>query len=105
MMRMSDIVTITADNPNGGECIMTKRAKRIKKFIKAALKSGRIGWGNKRIQMFTTRNIAGDAMETIYDDGEIQIDYAPGYNYIEIFGLTNEEYEYIRNEVGDILSD
>ena len=84
---------------------MTKRAKRIRKFIKAALKNKKIGWGKKRIEMFTTRNITGDTMETIYDDGEIQIDYAPGYNYIEIFGLTEEEYKYVRNEIADALSD
>jgi len=83
---------------------MTKRAKRIKKFIKTALKNNRIGYGDGVIQMFTTPNTVGDVMETIYDDGEILIDFAPGYNYIEIFGLTDEEYEYVKGEVGDILS-
>ena len=83
---------------------MTKRAKRIKKFIKTALKNERIGYGGKTIQMFATRNTAGDIMETIYDDGEVQIDFAHGYNYIEIFGLTKEEYEYVKSEVGDAFS-
>lgn len=37
-------------------------------------------------------------METIYNKDGIQVDYAPRYGYIEIFGLTDEEYEELEKE-------
>lgn len=45
------------------------------------------------IQAFSTKNIAGDRMVTIYYDGEVEVDYCPYYEYIEIFGLTKEQFE------------
>ena len=42
---------------------------------------------------FNTRNIAGDYMENVYDKDNIQVDYCPYYEYIEIFGLTDKEFE------------
>lgn len=45
------------------------------------------------IQAFSTKNIVGDSMVTIYYDGEIMVDYCPSYEYIEIFGLTKEQFE------------
>ena len=66
------------------------RLNKLKKFLKEKFK--------KRIQAFTTQNIVGDYMETIYNKDEIQVDYAPGYRYIEIFGLTNEEYKELEKE-------
>lgn len=45
------------------------------------------------IQMFDTRNIVGDSMVTIYDEDGITVDYCHDYSYIEIFGLTDEEFE------------
>lgn len=50
------------------------------------------------IQSFTTKNIVGDYMVTIYNKDEIQVDYAPGYGYIEILGLTDEEYQELEKE-------
>lgn len=67
-----------------------KRLIKLKKFLKEEFEEG--------IQSFTTKNIAGDYMETIYDKDEIQVDYAPGYGYIEIFGLTDEEYQELEKE-------
>ncbi len=32
-------------------------------------------------------------MENVYDEDNIQVDYCPNYEYIEIFGLTDEEFE------------
>lgn len=66
------------------------RLIKLKKFLKKVFK--------KRIQTFTTKNIVGDYMETIYNKDEIQVDYAPGYGYIEIFGLTDEEYKELEKE-------
>ena len=66
------------------------RLIKLKKFLKKVFK--------KRIQTFTTKNIVGDYMETIYNKDEIQVDYAPEYGYIEIFGLTDEEYKELEKE-------
>lgn len=45
------------------------------------------------IQMFDSRNIVGDSMVTIYDEDGITVDYCYGYSYIEIFGLTDEQFK------------
>lgn len=34
-------------------------------------------------------------MVTIYCDGKIVVDYCPYYEYIEIFGLTEEQFEIV----------
>lgn len=47
----------------------------------------------KGIQMFDSRNIVGDSMVTIYDADGIIVDYCYGYDYIEIFGLTDEQFK------------
>lgn len=67
-----------------------KRLIKLKNFLKEVFK--------KNIQAFTTKNIVGDFMVTIYNKDGIQVDYAPGYGYIEIFGLTDEEYEELEKE-------
>ena len=52
------------------------------------------------IQMFDTRNILGDTLTNIYDKDGICVDYCYGYEYIEIFGLTEEEFENVMREAG-----
>ena len=42
--------------------------------------------------IFNTRNVVGDTMATIYDDGELQIDICYGWSYFEVFGLSKEEF-------------
>lgn len=54
-----------------------------------------------KIQMFDTRNFAGDRMITIYDSNGVVIDYCPDYDYIEIFGLTDDEFAIVVKECGD----
>lgn len=54
----------------------------------------------EKIQMFDTRNFVGDFMITIYDQDDIQVDYCPYYEYIEIFGLSEEDFERINLEWG-----
>ena len=61
---------------------------------------------NATCGLFFTRNLVGDPMSTIYDDGEVQVDICYGCEYFEVFGLTNNEqhslekyYELIRKEV------
>ena len=51
-------------------------------------------------QAFNTRNIVGDSMVTVYDEDEIIVDYCYCYSYIEIFGLTDEEFEDLIDKSG-----
>lgn len=55
--------------------------------------------GYEGTQTFRTRNIVGDYMSTIYEEDGITVDYCGGYDYLEIFGLSNEEYQ----SLSDIL--
>lgn len=66
------------------------RLNKLKKFLKEKFK--------KRIQAFDTRNTEGDSMETIYNEDGITVDYCYYYEYIEIFGLTDEEYKELEKE-------
>lgn len=66
------------------------RLIKLKNFLKEAFEDS--------IQSFATKNIVRDFMVTIYDKDEIQVDYAPKYGYIEIFGLTDEEYQELEKE-------
>ena len=69
------------------------REERIRK-LKTFLQNNHPG-----IQAFDCRNIAGDYMEVVYvdessDDNEEDIvaEYCPYWDYLEIFGLTNDEF-------------
>lgn len=75
---------------------MTREEKieKLKKFLKENYQG---------TQAFSTRNIIGDTMETVYEDGEISVDYCYYYDYIEIFGLTDKEFESLLDSYGDIL--
>lgn len=44
------------------------------------------------IQAFDCRNTAYDDMETVYEDEGIWVDHAVVDRYIEIFGLTRDEF-------------
>ena len=43
--------------------------------------------------IFNSRNILGDPMSTIYIDNNLQIDICYQYEYFEVFGLTDAEFE------------
>jgi len=62
---------------------MTKRLKKVLDFIKANYDSG--------IQVYFTRNIVGDMLDIVYYKDDVTIEYCPGYWYLEVFGLTDEE--------------
>jgi hypothetical protein len=70
--------------------VKENRLNKLKKFLKEKFK--------KRIQAFDTRNTEGDSMETIYNEDGITVDYCYYYGYIEIFGLTDEEYKELEKE-------
>lgn len=42
--------------------------------------------------IYSTRNIVGDPMYTIYDKDGLTIDVCDYYEYFEVFGLSNEEF-------------
>lgn len=48
--------------------------------------------------IFKSRNVVGDRMDTIYDNEELglTIDICFGYEYFEVFGLTDEEFEAVK---------
>ena len=62
---------------------------KIKAVIKEHISSARLG-------IFDSRNIVGDRMTNIYDDGDVQIDICYRWEYFKVFGLTDEEF----SEVG-----
>jgi len=48
------------------------------------------------IQMFDCRNLVGDYLYQIYDKDGVMIEFAPEYDYIEIFGLRETEFEFVQ---------
>lgn len=60
------------------------KIEKLKKFLKE---------NHQGRQAFNTRNIVGDSMQTVYEEDGIIVDYCYYYDYIEIFGLTNKEFE------------
>ena len=65
--------------------------EKLIKFLKKEFPKG--------IQMFNNRNWVGDSMCNIYNQDGIVVDYCYGYEYIEVFGLTDEEFERIDIEI------
>lgn len=43
-------------------------------------------------QAFNCENIVGDEMDLVYEDGDIEVWYCERWDYLEIFGLTDREY-------------
>lgn len=42
--------------------------------------------------IFNSRNLVGDEMKNIYCDNGVKVDVCYEYDYIEIFGLTDDEF-------------
>lgn len=68
---------------------MSKNLETAKEIIKKNL-------GDAVCGIFDSRNIVGDYMENLYDDGKLKIDICYGYSYFEVFGLTTEEFEKLK---------
>ena len=51
------------------------------------------------IQMFNTGNWVGDPMCTIYSEDGIVVDYCYVYEYIEVFGLSDEAFHTLAAEI------
>ena len=50
------------------------------------------------IQAFNTSNIAGDPMELIYIDGDVEVWHCKQWGYIEIFGLSQSQFNNLTSE-------
>ena len=48
--------------------------------------------------MFDTPSIAGDFRVPIYGEDKIIVLWAPRYEYIEIYGISDEEFERVMKE-------
>ena len=66
------------------------RIKKLIKFLKERFKSG--------IQMFDTPCIVNDYRIPIYIEDDITVLYAPHWDYIEIYGISGEEFERVMKE-------
>lgn len=57
----------------------------VKEFLDEAFPKG--------VQMFDTHNTKGEGLIEIYSTGGISVLFAPFYGYIEIFGITHEQFK------------
>lgn len=48
------------------------------------------------VQCYDSRNTAGNPMENVYEKDGVTIDYCPGWDYIEIFGLKTNDFDDIK---------
>lgn len=76
---------------------MTKSVEKVKEVIKNNIEDALYG-------IFDCRNIVGDPMETIYDEGVVRIDICRNWEYFEVFGLTNKEFAEIESFYKDLVS-
>lgn len=74
------------------------KLERAKEIIKEYFNNGDCG-------IYDSRNIVGDPMVNIYDDGNLTIDICYSYSYFEVFGLSDDEFvelEKYYNKLGEI---
>lgn len=64
---------------------MMNKLEKAKEIIKKYYEDGDCG-------IYDSRNIVGDWMTTVYNDGGLAIDVCYTWNYFEVFGLSNEEF-------------
>lgn len=60
-----------------------------KKIIKDNFEEGRFG-------LFNTRNLVGDPMTIIFDREGLRIEICYYYEYFEVFGLSKEDFEELK---------
>lgn len=68
------------------------RIEKLIEFLKAHFESG--------IQMFDTPSITPDFRMPIYDKDDILVLFAPEYEYIEIYGISDKEFKRVMKEAG-----
>jgi hypothetical protein len=68
------------------------RIEKLIKFLKMHFENG--------IQMFNTPSIMPDFRVPIYDKDDILVWFAPEYEYIEIYGISDKEFKRVMKEAG-----
>lgn len=66
-----------------------KKIDIAKQIIKLLYSMGNCG-------LFNCRNLVGDPMNNIYDDGELSIDICYYYSYFEVFGLSESDFNELK---------
>lgn len=64
---------------------MATKLEKAKEIVKANYKDADCG-------IFSTRNLVGDMMETIYEEDGLTIDICRGWEYFEVFGLEADDF-------------
>lgn len=64
---------------------MKTKLEKAKEIIKNNIKDAKYG-------IFNSRNIIGDAMDNLYEDDELTVDICYNWEYFEVFGLTDLEF-------------
>ena len=64
---------------------MKTKLEIAKQIIKENYRRGDCG-------IFDCRGWTGDAMDALYDDGELRIDICYYYSYFEVFGLSHNDF-------------
>ena len=62
------------------------KLEKAKKIIESRIQDAQCG-------IYNCRNIVGDPMNTIYYDGNLQIDICYHWEYFEVFGLSDDEFK------------
>jgi len=63
---------------------MTERVEKFANFLRDHNYNG--------VQAFNTRNITGDKLALLYNEDGIYAEYCTRRDYLEIFGLTEDEF-------------
>jgi hypothetical protein len=68
---------------------MINKLEKAKEIIKENYKYFDCG-------IFNTRNLVGDDIGTLYNEDGLRIDACWNYSYFEVFGLSDEEFEELK---------
>ena len=71
---------------------MEEKLLKLREFLKRE--------GYDGLQTFNCRNTVGDPMCEIYNKDGIKVDFCGYYNYLEIFGLNDDELESLSDVLG-----
>ena len=75
-------------------------SNKIKQRIEKALQELLEELGQDHIQMFDCQDIMGDSKAILLRYEEVEVLYAPEYNYVEILGLDGKDYNYFFDRYG-----
>lgn len=73
-----------------------KTKQRIEKVLQELLEE----LGQERIQMYDCQGIFCDSKSVLLSSKEVDVLYAPDYEYVEILGLDEEDYNYFKGKYG-----